>query len=142
MAGATCLTHPRAAFGLDTFDVDQIFDGDRNAVQRSPVLAALQLVLGALSGFKRLFAKHFDPGVQLRFERFDPAQGRLDDVNRREFAEAHHPHRLPDRKLARIGGERGVAHSPASLSIAQRASQRSSGMTPSRSRWARRASSW
>ena len=81
---AAVAPHHRAAGRDAALDVDQVFERDRHAVQRSDRMAGADRLVGGLGGEPRVVGIDVDKGVQLRIVRGDAGEQRLDDIDRRQ----------------------------------------------------------
>ncbi len=79
---------PRAAVAArrQAFDVDDVLDADRDAVQRAAKPAVLRLRGAARGGLERPLAVHFAPGFDMGLDRRDAIQITLDQVDGRQVA--------------------------------------------------------
>ncbi len=62
-------------------DIDDVFDSDRNPVQRTAIVAGLQLVVQRSRLFERPVAIEHDPGVDLRFPFVDLFEAALENLD-------------------------------------------------------------
>jgi hypothetical protein len=61
----------RAACRHSPFDLDQVLESDRNPVQRHDRMPGANRLVGRLGGKQRLFAIHFDKGMEFPVVRPD-----------------------------------------------------------------------
>src|SRR5205807_1983819 len=80
LADARCRRRREAAH------VQQVFDRDRDPVERSPILAGRQLTVGFPGLTPRLFCSHEDERVEARVVSIDPAQTFVDRFGRADLA--------------------------------------------------------
>jgi hypothetical protein len=76
-----------------------VLDGDRNSFERSCVAAAIA-ILGLLGLFKRLVEVFVGDAIDLRIERLDPLDLRLQQIDRRSLPGPEHGHEIVNRRVA------------------------------------------
>ena len=64
-------SHQRSRRGPGPFEINQVLERHRNAVERPAVASTGNVVVGGARGLQRLVCHDGDEGVQLRIERFD-----------------------------------------------------------------------
>ena len=97
----------RAAGGDSSFDVDQVFQGDRHAVQRPHRMAGADRLVGGLGGEPGILGIDADIGVEFRVVGGDAGEECLDDGDRRQPARGDLAGQLVRRQVARVGIGKG-----------------------------------
>ena len=92
----------RAAGGRDAPDIDQVLEGNGNAVERTMILPSRQLVVGLRGRSQGSFLHDRDKGMNGRIDQGNPLQMGLREGKRRERAVAQPCPRLGDRQVQRV----------------------------------------
>ena len=93
----------RAAGRDPPFEVDQILQRDRDAVQRADRMARADRFVGGLGGKSGIVAIDIDVGVQFAVEPRDAREKRLDNIDRRQTPRCDLGGELVSRLIGRIG---------------------------------------
>jgi hypothetical protein len=117
--------HARRGRSRHATDVEQVFDRDRDAVQRAAIGAGGELLIGFARLPQRVVGHHRDERVQPRVVRLDAAQAFFGDTGRSELARAQAAAELFDghHVLGLMPGPKGPGlrcDSPASVVIRTR----------------------
>ncbi len=97
------LPHLRAAGRHPAFDLDQVLQRDRQAVQRPDFMARADRLVGGLGSQPRIVAVNLDKGVQLPILGLYARKQRGDDIDRRESPGGNLSREPVRRQQARIG---------------------------------------
>ena len=130
---------PRRIGGRDARDVDQVLDGDRDAVQRSAIATGLQFSCRRRRGCQRRCPHGVDDGVEARFESVGPCQCGFGDLERRRGSLTGRRHRVPPSRRTRKHPVQPWAETSVG-SFARRSSSRAQAISPRR-KFARRKNS-
>ena len=113
-AGGTAVAPHRGAAGRHAaFELDEVLERNRNAVQRPDGVARADGLVGRLRGEAGLRLVDLDEGVQLRVQPGDALEAGGDDVDRRDAARLELGGQRVERELGEI-----CAHRTVSLQVA------------------------
>ncbi len=88
-----------------SLDVDDVLDGDWDAVQGPAHLAGRPLAIETAGSFERVLLEHMDPGLHLRVDFADAGKAALDERDRGQLSRSH-----GGREVVHAAGILGVAH--------------------------------
>ena len=97
----------------DAGGVDDVLERERNPVHRAAISPGADLGFGRLRLTHRVFGRERDEGLDLRVDRIDPAEKRLDKFDRRQFLASNQPG--PPRRWSNGKVRRPVPASPSIL---------------------------
>ena len=95
--GTMTIAHAGRGGRRDAFDVDQILDGDRNAMEWTTVAARGELTIGLRRLTPGFVSHHADERVQFFIFRVDPPEARLKELRGTQLARPELPADLIDR---------------------------------------------